>query len=273
MVFGDNLSDPGNVFHNNGYTYPPPPYFDGHFTNGATWIEHASLALGLGASTPTLTGGFNYAFGGAATGEGLDGEIPRIGRQIDRYLAYRAPEVGDLHVVWAGLNDLITGGVGNDPVDLLDRLSDHVSRLASVGATDFFVPNMPPIDQFPEFRATAREVELSTAVAAFNSMLELELPQLALDLGVTILPFDAHAVFSQVLSEPAAYGFTDVTLPAYDVDTGFVVPNPDAHMFWDTTNPTARFHEILCEAAIAAIPEPAGFLMLAVSIPLLRRRH
>lgn len=273
VAFGDNLSDPGNVYYNTGREVPPPPYFNGRFSNGIIWIEHASAILEFPISTPTVIGGENYAFGGATTGEGRDGnEIPRIGRQIDRYFAYRTPLVGDLHVVWAGMNDLILGGPEDDPIDVVGRVSGHVTRLAAAGASSFFVPNLPPIGLFPEFLGTPREAELNAQVLAFNALLDLELLQLRQSLDVEIIEFDAHGLFSDAIAHPGDYGFKNVTAPAYDADSGSIVPDPDAYMFWDTINPTREFHRILGEAAAAAIPEPATLLLALLGFAAIRRR-
>ena len=71
VVFGDSLSDTGNLFIATGGTQPPAgqPYFNGRFSDGPLWVE--SLAAGLNlplASNPYLVGGNNYAFAGARTG-------------------------------------------------------------------------------------------------------------------------------------------------------------------------------------------------------------
>ena len=56
FVFGDSLSDPGNVYTVTGMSARPPytvipnaPYAIGafHFSNGRTWIERLSARLGL----------------------------------------------------------------------------------------------------------------------------------------------------------------------------------------------------------------------------------
>ena len=59
-VFGDSLSDNGNLFDMTGGLAPPsPPYFDGRFPNGPVWVEHldkmlprATLARRLHPSPP-----------------------------------------------------------------------------------------------------------------------------------------------------------------------------------------------------------------------------
>ena len=70
-VFGDSLSDTGNVFLAAG-AGAPPVYFNGRFSNGPVWHEYLTgdtLAL-----SPFLTGiigdasnGINFAHGGART--------------------------------------------------------------------------------------------------------------------------------------------------------------------------------------------------------------
>ena len=67
VVFGDSLSDTGNLFAATGGTNPIPPYFNGRFSNGPVWVETLAASLGLPVN-PSLLGGTNYAFAGAVTG-------------------------------------------------------------------------------------------------------------------------------------------------------------------------------------------------------------
>jgi hypothetical protein len=48
FAFGDSLSDAGNDWIVDGHTDPVPPYYQGHFSNGLTWVEDLSNMLGLG---------------------------------------------------------------------------------------------------------------------------------------------------------------------------------------------------------------------------------
>ena len=74
IIFGDSLSDTGNVFIVTGGALPSQsagPYAGGRFSNGPLWVETLANGLGLPTSaSPFLVGGNNYAFAGAKTGVG-----------------------------------------------------------------------------------------------------------------------------------------------------------------------------------------------------------
>lgn len=61
-VFGDSLSDTGNVFTGSGTAIPPSgdfpfsdTYFDGRFSNGPIWVERMAVDLGLPGPAPVLS--------------------------------------------------------------------------------------------------------------------------------------------------------------------------------------------------------------------------
>src|SRR5271166_4970069 len=68
VAFGDSLSDVGNTFIADGI--PPPPYYQGHYSNGPIWLEYLANSLGVPAPTASLAGGTDYAWGFAQTGPG-----------------------------------------------------------------------------------------------------------------------------------------------------------------------------------------------------------
>src|SRR5690349_1967157 len=98
VVFGDSLSDPGNHFVAYGTVSQPPfaplpdfPYAIGghHFSNGPTWIEQLSRALGMPTSgKPALRapGVFtNYAVGRARARSGAP-EFPHFDLSTQRQM-------------------------------------------------------------------------------------------------------------------------------------------------------------------------------------------
>src|SRR5579863_4091319 len=109
FAFGDSLSDAGNDYLIDGGTDPVSPYFQGRFSNGLTWVEDLSNMLGLGALTPSLKGGNDFAFGGAETGPtAIEGTNP--GDLLDQVAQYRLehPQYqGALYTLDIGGNDII----------------------------------------------------------------------------------------------------------------------------------------------------------------------
>src|SRR5574337_1942593 len=102
IVFGDSLSDVGNVFVLSGGTIPPsPPYFQGRFSNGPVWVEGLANHLGK-TESPSLLGGTDFAFGGARIASG--GPVPTLVGQANMYLALTggAADPNALYVLWGG---------------------------------------------------------------------------------------------------------------------------------------------------------------------------
>ena len=76
--------------------------------------------------------------------------------------------------------------------------------------------------------------------------------------GVDIVRFDTFAFITDVVDNPAKYGFTNSTQPCY---SGFIVPDPsatecadpDAHVFWDGEHPTSRFFSVLADELYTSV--------------------
>ena len=121
VVFGDSLSDPGNVFvlagevsvrpYNAG-NIPDAPYPIGGltFSNGKTWAERVSAALKLkGGTGPALraTTFANYAFGGARASSSAGGPFD-LSAQVGQYFADTGGSADSeaLYTVFIGGNDV-----------------------------------------------------------------------------------------------------------------------------------------------------------------------
>ena len=126
-VFGDSLSDPGNMYNSvyagTGGTvqFPPPPYYQGRASNGPVAVEYLADRLGLsakrvidtsGAIDPT---GTNFSFIGAATGP-VD-QVYSPPASYNNYAAFRygTPDLGLVEEL--GIFNGMTGGAA-DPAAL-----------------------------------------------------------------------------------------------------------------------------------------------------------
>ena len=74
-VFGDSLSDNGNLAALFGLTFPNPPSYHDSFTNGPVAVSLLAQSLGLSLNpslwlTSLVPAGTNYAVGGAIAAAG-----------------------------------------------------------------------------------------------------------------------------------------------------------------------------------------------------------
>ncbi len=259
VVFGDSLSDVGNVFAASGHTDPPsPPYDNGRYSNGPIWVEYLAPKLGL-----TFDPANDFAYGGATTGTGnLTPGLPGIQTQVSNYLL--ANPVADpkaLYIVWGGADDFINAFLNNQPVNLttpLTNLAGEVSALAAHGARNFLVPDLPDLGAVPAVNgnpvlsALAHQLTVSynAAFAQEFALLQQSLP------GDHITTLDVAAQTDQILADPAAFGFTNVT----DSYLANGVGDPNHYLFFDIIHPTTAGHKLLADLAAAAlVPEPGAF--------------
>src|SRR5262249_24474937 len=154
--------------------------------------------------------------------------------QINNYLATN-PAIGNqLFTVWGGGNDFIDGGT--DPSAVVSNTANEITALANKGATNIVEPNLPLLGEVPRFKGTANEATMNNLSSQSNSQLATTLASLKSSLHINIFALDVQSFFQQVIANPAQYGFTNVTQPAYNGST--VVSNPDQYLFWDDIHPT-----------------------------------
>jgi outer membrane lipase/esterase len=217
----------------------------------------------------SLQGGTNYSFGFAKTGSGttlltfvpgFSIEVENVGQQIDDYLATH-PQIDNhtLFVVWAGANDVLEAGSAGDVVNgALGEVQD-IQRLISAGATQFLVPNLPPLGLTPRFNTSpATAVTANTASALYNTTLDSWislLPFLNFGKHLTINRLNTFALVRGIATSPAKFGLLNVT------DSSQLMPvDPDTYLFWDDLHPTTRGHDIVAMTALQLI-EPPGCLI------------
>lgn len=204
VVFGDSLSDTGNVLAlTTAFTansFPVYPGAEGRFSNGPVWVETLAGGLGLpaGAQASNLLfagapgvvpmgaqGGQNFAFGGARTG--LGGSAGATTGLIGQLIAWngspfaadltRAADPNALYVVVAGGNDLRDARTANAGTTMADEIArataadnaakgviDALGLLAKAGARHFLISTMADLGRTPE--AVDDELTVPGTVAA-----------------------------------------------------------------------------------------------------------
>ena len=289
IVFGDSLSDTGNVRartsakSSGAIDYPSHTfnYANGRFTNDTdtdpashtyfgVWHEQlATLFLGVPAAKNSLGGGLNFAFGGATTMNGTHDEVEStpvgdititiddMGKQMDDYFASNLIDPNALYIVWGGSNDIRNDDSSASVTATVGRVGNFVSRLATAGAKYIMVPNVAPVGDTPQFSGTPRGPTTNQAAAEYRKELAGSLAALQSTLasqGFTpkIYQADEWADTVRIFSNGPRFGFTNITNPAQ----GNSSANPDQYIFWDDLHPTTAAHYRLALTAYNSIVNP-----------------
>lgn len=267
VVFGDSLSDNGNVAIATGNQFPGPNYAPGRFTDGPNttpatsgpqglWVEQLAGRLGVSVPQPALagTGGTNFAFASASTGSN---NLYNITDQVNLYGLSRPAGANPnaLYTIWGGANDLFNGT--NTPEQAASNLFGNIQTLAAGGAKNFLWLNLPPLGYTPRGIGEENVNGLNTAAEAFNLAWSSDIQTLR-GLGINVVGVDIYSLFTSIVDNPASYGLTNIDTPAQ----GLAGVNPNNYLFWDIQHPTTAGHALVADAAYnslnaAAVPEPA----------------
>jgi cholinesterase len=264
VVYGDSLSDNGNLFAVSGQ--PGAPYYNGRRSNGPVAVEQ--LAANLGAPLidfawiGATTGIGNYADGGTPTSFGTY-SLPGMLTEFNSTKQSLTPYLGGLFIVWGGPNDFISPSpLDSTPQQVINRgVSDIltiVNGLKSLGATNILVPGMPDLGLTPDF-ASQGPIAAAAATAAtnaFNAALISQLP-----VGVTY--FDTASLLRSIVANPAAYGFTDAKDACFTGTS--LCADPSTYVFFDNLHPTTQADALLAQefAVAVAAPEPGTVTSVA----------
>jgi phospholipase/lecithinase/hemolysin len=291
VVFGDSLSDTGNVRArtsaktSGAIDYPSHTfnYANGRFTNDnntdpashtylGVWHEQlAASFLGLPPASNSLGGssGLNYAFGGATTMDGTHQEVEStplgdisitvddMGKQMDDYFAQHVIDPSALYIVWGGSNDIRNDDSSASVTATVGRVENLVSRLATAGVKYILVPNVVPLGDIPRYFGTAKGATANLASAEYRKELAGGLDAIQSTLKSqgftpTIYRADEWADAVRIYSNGPRFGFTNLT----NSSQGNSIANPDQYVFWDDVHPTTAGHYRLAITAFNAIVNP-----------------
>ena len=291
FIFGDSLSDTGNIFTVTGGATPASPYFNGRFSDGPVWAE--SLAAGLGlpnGGRASLQGGTNFAFGGARTSGGT---VPSVLSQVGSFATPQAAlDPNALYVIVAGGNDMrdarttfptmdAAGATGrlNAATTAANNLRTAIGQLAAKGARNVLIANLPDLGNTPEAVALNLVAPSSDASLQFNLQIN-SLLGWGQGQGLTMSFLDLAGIASAVRNDAlnnagATYGILNVQTPCGSFQ-GSIGISCSVSGFSDALHPSARLHALFGAAALAAVPEPATWLLMAAGAMALmaaRRRR
>ena len=276
-MFGDSFSDVGNA-----QQLVPGFGIPARFSNGPIWADRLGSLLGRSADvTPAvLTNAPSgvYAIGSALTGftgAGTGAQVALWCQAMGGTCTRGADPTG-LYTLFAGANDLrAAASLGTDmqrraaTVSAALNLIGQGSGLTSVGARSVLFAYLPDLGLTPDRRGTAASPILSDLTRLFNATLETGISQLRIG-APTVSFFDLRLdnLFANLLANPAANGFSDVTTPCIAAGA---LPACTGYAFWDGLHPTSAAHMAVGNAAynlvafnrnVALVPEPSTIVLL-----------
>jgi phospholipase/lecithinase/hemolysin len=267
VVFGDSLVDAGNVHLVTGgrRAAAAQGYVAGRFTNGFTFADRIAAAVEGRVTSPSRSGGNNYAYGGARALADEDG-IPDAMAQVEEWRkSRRRADPRTLFILAFGGNDLRRPrGSGADAPSYRHRVARSyagaVRTLFASGARTVLVTGAP----IP-----------SAAGADLQRRLDAEFDRLHLAAGQRLLRYDFLPLWRRLLDDAPRLGFRPWTAQAA---ASAAMPGAKGHagddclrdraqpggcagyVLFDRVHPTAAVHALIAG-------DIAGRLKLPVAEP------
>jgi len=268
VSFGDSLSDNGNVSILSG-----SPLISRFTTNpGTVAVENIAKYFNL-SLTPSLQGGTDYAFGGARAG--VANPVPPTSAQIQQYLTANGGKADPnaLYTMWIGANDILAATQNPAQAQVIvgtaaQQEVGQIAALQAAGAKTIVVFNLPDIGKTPAAQASgaAAASSITSLSQIYNGVLSGGLSTL----NKGIVSIDTYSLLNEVIANPSAYGFTNVTVPACTTASSITcspatLRDPNAANTWlfaDGIHPTTAAHALLSQYAISVLEAPKQISLL-----------
>jgi phospholipase/lecithinase/hemolysin len=280
IVFGDSLSDTGNLASLAPVDFPWP-YYQNRVSNGPLAVDVLAAERGLSAAASmhlvSGSGGGNFAVDGAsAAGNGTED----LAAQLQAHLQRQGGQAlqAALYVVMIGGNDVRDArnkASASEAENIVDEavaaILQTLSTLLQKGAAKILVVNAPDIGRIPETLEKAKSdaaiVARSTQLTSrFNNALGSVIASLKMQYGVALVEFDLFSYFNQLQDNAASHAFTNSEEGCFDPDDysfhtdcfSLFGIKFDRFVFFDDIHPTAKTHRLIGEALHQALQESAA---------------
>lgn len=218
VVFGDSLSDNGNIYRFLWHYLPAsPPYYDGRFSDGPVWVEQLFAHYFPAGNSDGFQ---DYAVGGAGAVLSYRENLPfTLSMEITDYLYWHTygKKETSLFVVWIGANNYLNGPTNEEAItdSVTSAISSGIERLISVGGDKFLIINLPDMGRLPE--AQSNNPKLLTHLSLMhNRKLAAEITKLRIKYPqVLFIDFDAYAYFNLAIDHASDFGLTNTQDPCY----------------------------------------------------------
>jgi phospholipase/lecithinase/hemolysin len=258
VVFGDSLSDNGNLYEYMDHQLPmSPPYYAGRFTNGPVWVE---LMMDKVYPVNGQAHLLDYAFGGAGIDINEDSKTDdeeegfSLNVQIKNYLNSHQDTASpnSLYVVWIGANNYfnLPDNADESVNAVVDGIEKNIVNLIKHGVKHLMILNVPNLAKIPAAIEYEAVNELGHMSLEHNRLLNVKIEQLRKAYpDVDIIDYDVTKVMDDIIDHPEHYGFTNATATCSDLEYGEgVTENPmvSKSLFLSAINQKASTQDDKC---------------------------
>jgi phospholipase/lecithinase/hemolysin len=126
----------------------------------------------------------------------------------------------------------------------------NITQLAKGGGKVFILPTLVPLYLNPGLDSPyARSLDYQD----INARMDREIQQIQADYGLTVFRFDYSGLCTNILANPTAYGFTNVSNAARN----YCPPgDPSKFLWWDGIHPTTAYHRVISDATYRCLTPP-----------------
>ncbi len=218
-MFGDSMSDPGNLNAVDPSVFGPPNW-KGRPSNGPTWADYMPGLLNISYNQY-----FNFALSGATIGNSNDAtsllgpyQLGRVGAIPNTALV--GLNGGGNGISYAILDGSLNSRSGVDPLvqKFVGEMSTMVRRLHDKGGRTFIVMNQQDLGEASaiySYNPTATALA-SYATRQYNAALTPAMTALSKSLGVKIIVVDVIGMNDVAKANQARYGITNWDRPCID---------------------------------------------------------
>ncbi|RUP48917.1 hypothetical protein BC936DRAFT_143651 [Jimgerdemannia flammicorona] len=137
---------------------------------------------------------------------------------------------------------------------VFDCVKKQITTLHTIfHAKHILLPNLPPPDLSPLF---AGQADRKNFIIEYNALIDSEIPVFVEAVGgsLDVAVVDIHTLFSEIVDDPAMYGFEDVKNAYWQVCTGTCSKPIDEFLWWDVFHVTGGGHRAIANAVIKQSP-------------------
>lgn len=274
IVFGDSLSDTGNLHRNSFGLYSPHNvYWQGRLSNGPIWLDYVAAAWNIEFNS--------YAVAAAATESYnffVDRFVATLNEQLNTYLKQRSREKSkrrDLIVIWIGANNYLSQGL-SDVKPALQAIYQVASQLLQLDLEAVVIGNLPELSGLPK-PYKGHHLLSDKKLAELSRLHNRALARLVTDLqrkflSKKVILFQSYRINQRTNSNPESFAFRNISEPCYrgDFRGNFYgrkefCKQPMQQKFWDYVHPNSLMH---CYYAAQFIYDCGqSFRELATSLP------